>query len=208
MRQEQTTVQSEILMIDTSPRGEKSASRQVAKYLLAVLTNPNSNIIYRDLAREAPPHIDSNFLDSFLTRLEERTSEHQRALAYSDMLTNEFLSASTVIISTPMWNFGIPSTLKSWIDHIVRMGLTVTYRDNGFEGLAVNKKIYVIVGSGHVYSHDPLAMMDALTPSIRAAFAFIGAYDVEFIQVEGTNIPDLRNRAIEKAIAKIDLQYK
>lgn len=208
MMQVQTTNKSNILMIDTSPRGAKSASRQVANHLLSILSNSNSNIIYRDLAREMPPHIDSNFLEAFLTKSEDRTSEHQIALAYSDMLTNEFLSSSTVIISTPMWNFGIPSTLKSWIDHIVRMGLTVTYGDNGFEGLAVNKKIYVVVGSGHVYSHGPLAMMDALTPSIRAAFAFMGSYDVEFIQVEGTNIPDLRNRAIEKAIAKIDLQYK
>lgn len=196
-----------LLAIDVSPRGERSASRRVAAHLVSALRTPDVNFVYRDLAVEAPPHIDTIFLDAFLTRIDERTPAQKTALEYSDMLVDEFMAADTIVISTPMWNYGIPSTLKAWIDHIVRLGLTVNYGANGFEGLAAGKKLFVVVGSGQLYSRGPYAMMDALTHSIRAAFGFIGLDDVEVIRAEGTNIPDSGFDPVSKANAEIDHRY-
>lgn len=193
-----------LLAIDVSPRGELSTSRRVAAHLISTLIGPDVALVRRDLAVEAPPHIDPVFMDAFLTWPDARTPEQKAVLAYSDMLTAEFLAADMIVISTPMWNYGIPSTLKAWIDHIVRLGLTVSHGPNGFEGQATAKKVYVVVGSGQLYSRGPYAMMDALPHSIRAAFAFIGLTDVEFVRVEGTNVPEIGADAVKKAIDEID----
>lgn len=193
-----------LLAIHVSPRGEGSASRRVAAHLVSTFTERGATVVRRDLAIEAPPHIDAVFMDAFLTWPDARTPEQKAVLAYSDALTAEFMAADTIVISTPMWNYGVPSTLKAWIDHIVRLGLTVTHGPNGFEGHAAGKKMYVVVGSGQLYSRGPYAMMDALTHSIRAAFAFIGLTDVEFIRVEGTNVADVGSEAVAKAIREID----
>lgn len=124
------------------------------------------------------------------------------------MLVDEFLAADTIVVSTPMWNFNVPSTLKSWIDHIVRLGRTVNVTDTGFDGLAGDKKMYVVIGSGDFYSHGPLALYDAVTPSLRAAFSFISLHDLEFIRVEGTKQPQTRDSAVEAAISEINQRFQ
>ncbi|MCI2424268.1 NAD(P)H-dependent oxidoreductase [Saccharopolyspora sp. K220] len=195
-----------LLAIDVSPRLDNSYSRNVSSHLVASLSSPDTVVVRRDLAAEPPPHLDAVFLDAYLTPSTARTEAQRDALAYSDMLVDEFLAADTIVISTPMWNFGVPSTLKAWIDHIVRLGRTVDIRNGSFEGLAFGRKMYVVVGSGDLYTRGPLAMMDMLTPSIRAAFSFIGLHDIEFIRVEGTNVPGSRTNALPRAIAEVDRQ--
>lgn len=198
-----------LLAIDSSPRLQRSRSRRVAAHLVDVLMERNdATLVRRDLAENPPPHLDAVFLDAYSTVPGERTPQQRAALEYSDVLVDEFLAADTIVVSTPMWNFNVPSTLKSWIDHIVRLGRTVNVTDHGFEGLAVDKKMYVVIGSGDFYSHGPLAMYDAVTPSLRAAFSFISLHDLEFIRVEGTNQPQARDSAVDAAISEINQRFQ
>ncbi|MFE0541111.1 FMN-dependent NADH-azoreductase [Streptomyces sp. NPDC058891] len=198
-----------LLSVDASPRVGRSRSRHVAAHLVDVLAERHgAKVTRRDLAQEPPPHLDAAFLDAYSTAPADRTPQHHAALTYSDMLVDEFLAADTVVVSTPMWNFNVPSTLKSWIDHIVRLGRTVSVTDSGFEGLASGKKMYVVLGSGDYYSHGPLAMHDAVTPSLRAAFSFISLHDLEFLRVEGTNQPQTRDSVVAQAIAEIDRRFR
>ncbi|MEU3985926.1 NAD(P)H-dependent oxidoreductase [Streptomyces sp. NPDC026672] len=198
-----------LLSIDSSPRMHHSRSRRVAAHLIDVLVERNgTNLVHRDLAQDPPPHLDAAFLDAYSTMPAERTPQQNATLKYSDMLVDEFLTADIIVVSTPMWNFNVPSTLKSWIDHIVRLGRTVNATGSGFEGLAAGKKMYVVIGSGDYYSHGPLAMYDAVTPSLRAAFSFISLHDLEFIRVEGTNQPQTRDSAVDAAISEIDRRFR
>ncbi|MEU4143007.1 FMN-dependent NADH-azoreductase [Streptomyces parvulus] len=198
-----------LLSIDVSPRGERSRSRRVAAHLVHNLAALHgATVVRRDLAQDPPPHLDATFLDAYSTVPQERTAQQNTALQYSDTLVDEFLAADTIVISTPMWNFNVPSTLKSWIDHIVRLGRTVNTTAGGFEGLVAAKKMYVVIASGDTYSHGPLALYDAVTPSLRAAFSFISLHDLEFIRVEGTNQPRTRDSAVTDAITGIDQRLR
>jgi FMN-dependent NADH-azoreductase len=131
-----------ILMIEVSPRGKDSASRVVSNKLAERLVDiyPGAKILRHDLAAEHLPHLDGTTLRAISTSdpVEEeslRASAHQ-----SDQLTNELLESDLLVMATPMWNFGIPSALKAWIDLVVRPGRTFQYSDSGVLGLAKNKK--------------------------------------------------------------------
>jgi FMN-dependent NADH-azoreductase len=188
-----------ILTIDVSPNGENSASRKVAAKLLEKIKTSHSIVTSRDLNSNPLPHLDGATIGSFFTPEAARTPEQKKLVQLSDSLVDELLGTDTLIISTPMWNFGPPSVLKAWIDHISRVGRTFSYGPEGLKGLAGNKKVYVVISSGSIFSSGPLGAMDALIPSLRSAFGFIGIHDVQFIRVEGTNDPNHKVSAFEKA---------
>ena len=111
------------------------------------------------------------------------------------------LAADTLVIATPLINFGISSTLKSWLDNVLRAGRTFRYTEAGPEGLAKGKKAYIVVASGGVYSEGPAAAMNHADPYLRTALGFIGITDVEVIRVEGVALgPDAAEKAVEKAL--------
>lgn len=193
-----------ILTVDISPNGEQSASRNVASYLLNQLKKKDSAIVTRDLARHPLPHLDGKTIQAFFTPLDARSPELKEAIKISDLLVDEVLAADAIIISTPMWNFGPPSVLKAWIDHIIRAGRTFSFTSEGLVALATGKKVFVVMSSGSVFSEGFFAPMDALTVSLKSALGFIGLTDVEFIRVEGTNTPETRDTAIQKAKAYVD----
>src|SRR5882762_9101840 len=109
-----------LLVVNVSPNGEKSASRHVSKQLVARLQPEHSSIVTRDLAEEPLPHLTPDLLAAFFTPPENRSDIQKVVLEKSDELVGELLAADTIVVSTPMWNFGPPSVLKSWIDHISR----------------------------------------------------------------------------------------
>jgi FMN-dependent NADH-azoreductase len=145
-----------ILHIISSPRKEASASIQLANGIIEKLqaAHPGSNVTVHDLASHPFPHLEEAKLQSFFTPAESRTPEQQAAAKHSDDAIQEIKDADVIVIGAPLYNFGIPSTLKAWVDHIARAGITFRYTATGPEGLITGKKVYVAMSSGGIYSED------------------------------------------------------
>ena len=190
-----------ILMIEVSPRGNDSASRAVADALAARLTHlyPSANLVRRDLVEEQLPHLDGITLRAISTKDPAEAESLKAAARQSDRLTDELLESDLLVMATPMWNFGIPSALKAWIDLVVRPGRTFRYSDGGVIGLAKDKKTILVVASGGVFTDGPWRPWDFVEPYLRQILGFIGIVDVQAVRVEGLNIPALAATAVRKA---------
>ena len=193
-----------LLHIDSSISGDGSASRQITAATTAALAraNPGLTIVRRDLDAEPIPHLDSRRLSSV------RPSPDLPAAAPADVEANaailqEFLDADVVVIGAPMYNFGIPSQLKAWLDRVLVAGKTFTYSEAGPKGLAGGKKVIVASSRGGLYSPGmPGAANDFQETYLRAVFAFIGIDDVEFVRAEGVAYgPEPRAAALRGALA-------
>jgi len=191
----------QILLIEVSPRGQDSASRSVADTLAARLTDlyPSVRLVRRDLAVERLPHLDGTTLRAISTKDQTEAERLKEAASLSDRLTDELLASALLVIATPMWNFGIPSVLKAWIDLVVRPGRTFQYRGGGVLGLAKDKKAILVLASGGVFTDGPWRTWDFVEPYLRRILSFIGIVDVQTIRVEGMNIPELAFDAVPKA---------
>ena len=191
----------QIRMIEVSPRGTDSASRAVADTLAArlVVRYPSAKLIRRDLAAEQLPHLDGTTLRAIATKDVAEAERLKTAARQSDRLTDELLASDLLVIATPMWNFGIPSALKAWIDLIVRPGRTFQYTGGGVLGLAKDKKAILVLASGGVFTEGPWRPWDFVEPYLRQVLGFIGISDVETVRVEGMNIPELAINAVPKA---------
>ncbi len=190
-----------ILMIEVSPRRKESASRSVADTLVARLSElyPSANITRHDLAADHLPHLDEVTLRAISTKELADALGLKEAARRSDQLTDELLESELLVIATPMWNFGIPSALKAWIDHVVRAGRTFQYSDGGVLGLAKDKKAILVLASGGVFTEGPWRAWDFVEPYLRQILGFIGITDVQTVRVEGMNIPTLAADAVPKA---------
>jgi len=191
----------QILMIDVSPRGRDSAGRAAADTLAARLADlyPSARLVRHDLAVEHLPHLDGITLQAISTKDPSEAERLKEAARQSDQLTDELLEADLLVIATPMWNFGIPSALKAWIDLVVRPGRTFLHSESGILGLARDKKAILILASGGVFSEGPWRPWDFVEPYLRQILGFIGIEDVQTIRVEGINIPALAINAVPKA---------
>jgi FMN-dependent NADH-azoreductase len=195
----------QILIVESSPRGADSASRGLTHKVKRRLEAqyPNARIIVRDLAEDSLPHLDQAAVQAMFMPGGDDAGTLQRALLLSDQLTDELLSSDLVVIASPMWNFAIPSSLKAWIDHIVRPGRTFRYAGEGVEGLAQGKRAILLLSSGGVFSDGPWKGWDAVEPYLRRILGFIGIQDIQIARAEGMNIPPLAIHAIpngEKAV--------
>ncbi|MGA3012055.1 MAG: FMN-dependent NADH-azoreductase [Terracidiphilus sp.] len=194
-----------ILIVESSPRGSKSASRTLASKVRARLEAqyPEAKIVERDLAQDNVPHLDEATLTAMSTHDPIEAESLKDALHLSDQLTEELLSSDLLVIASPMWNFGIPSSLKAWIDHVVRAGKTFNYAGAAVEGLAKGKKAILVLASGGVFSEGPWKPWDTVEPYLRQILGFIGIDDVQTVRAEGMNIPPLAIYAVpngEKAV--------
>jgi len=129
----------------------------------------------------------------------------RQAVRHSEEAIADITEADILVIGAPMYNFSIPSALKAWIDHVVRAGVTFKYDANGPEGLVKGKKVYIALSSGGVFSDGPMRSMDFAEPYLRHILGFIGLTDVTLFRVEGLSIPGVRETALEKAVAGIQL---
>ncbi len=194
---------SSILLITSSPRGEASHSTRVATEFAKKLASAKlgNTLVTRDLATSPLPHIDSDYTAGIYTPEESRTAPQAKVVGVSDGVVDELFAADTIILATGMINFNISSTLKSWLDHVMRSGKTFSYGAEGPKGLVTGKKVYVILASGGVYSDGPGAAFDHATPYLKTALGFIGMTDVEFIRIEGVAMgADAEAKAISSAI--------
>lgn len=189
-----------LLHIHSSANLQNSTSRQVGGQLVEHLqrTHPRLRITERDLAREPLPHIDEAFISVIYSQ-----PDHPN-LQLSNQLVDELLEADVIVLEAAMYNFGIPSTLKAWIDHVARAGRTFSYRDGKPKGLLEGKKLYLVLGSGGVYSSGPQQAFDFQEPYLRSVLGFLGLTDVEVLRIEGTAMGQTE-QALQDARQKIAL---
>jgi len=169
--------------------------------------NPGARVIRRDLAADPVPHLTAERFQAFLAKPETRTPEQQAIAGYSDALIAELQAADVIVIGLPMYNFGLPSTLKAYFDHIARAGITFRYTEKGPQGLVNGKKVYVFAARGGLYAGTPL---DTQTAYVRDFLRFLGLDDVEFVYAEGLAMGDARKadalQAASLAIRRIAAQ--
>ncbi|WP_210397408.1 FMN-dependent NADH-azoreductase [Motiliproteus sediminis] len=173
-----------LLVIQSSPVTDNSHTRQlIGRFVDAARrTQPQLEIVERDLGRNPPPHIDEVMIGSYYTAPAERNGAQQQSIALSEELVDELLAADTLVIGAPMHNFSVTSGLKTWIDHVARVGRTFQYGANGPEGLATGKKAYVLTASGGDYRPGSAAeSYNHLDPYLRTVLGFIGITDVTFV---------------------------
>lgn len=197
-----------ILHIDSSPRGDRSHSRQLAKQFITAwqAVHPEDATIYRDLRQPPIPHVTEEWIAADFTPPEARTDEMKGEITLSDELVDEFLAADRCVFSVPMYNFSVPSNFKAYIDQIVRVGRTFTVvRDGEWKGLVEGKKVLFITTRGGDYStNSPIAEWDCQEPFLKTAFKFIGVTDVEFVHANGLDSGDeARQRGLSSAQAEI-----
>jgi len=195
-----------ILNIVTSVKGEASFSIKLSNAILKKLLAdyPGSQVRTHDLSKTPFPHLEETHFASFYTPEEMRTDEHKEAIKHSDEAIKELMEADIIVIGVPLYNFGIPSTLKAWIDHIVRAGITFSYSDGFPKGLVVNKKVYLAIASGGVYSKGPMKSYDFTEPFLRTSLGFIGMNDITVFRVEGTFVPEFKETALSKAMNTVN----
>lgn len=198
-----------ILHLDSSPRYNRSKSRQLAKEFITKwqALHPNAVITYRDLRGTSIPHITEEWIAADYTPLEAQTPEMSHILQLSNELVDEFLAAEGCIFSVPMYNFSISSGFKAYIDHIVRIGRTFAYIDGQFKGLVEGKKVLFITARGGDYgAGSPHEGWDAQEPALRFAFQFMGITDIQFIHANGLDLGDeARQRGLNDARAHIQM---
>ncbi|HEX7061663.1 MAG TPA: FMN-dependent NADH-azoreductase [Woeseiaceae bacterium] len=190
-----------LLRIQASLYGAEGASSRLADAFEEQWRreNPDGRVVLRDVAAEPLPHLDLARFQSLLAHPAERTPPQQAVSNQSDALITELLGADTVVIAVPMYNFGVPTQLKAWFDHIVRAGVTFRYTEAGPQGLVTGKKAYVFIARGGHYGE-----MHAQTAWLRQILAFIGIEDVEFVHAEGLAIDEAtRESALAEARRKI-----
>ena len=192
-----------ILQINGSARSEAGNSTRIASDIVARLqaANPGATLVQRDLARDPAPVIDEAALGALFTPAEQRTPEPAARVAASDALVAEVQAADVLVIGVPMYNFGISTQLKNWIDAIARAGVTFRYTENGPEGPLKGKKVYVALARGGIYRDTPA---DSQVPYLTGVLGFLGMTDVEFIYAEGLAMgPESADKAFAAAEAAI-----
>lgn len=192
-----------ILHIDASILGANSASRQLSAAVVERLrkADPGAKLIYRDLAAAPLAHLSGEHLAARQGAVPESPAMQQE-IAASDAVLQEFLDADTVVIGAPMYNFGVPSQLKAWIDRILVAGKTFRYTAAGPEGLAGSKQITIAISRGGFYGPGtPAAAMEHLETYLRGIFGFIGITNPEIIVAEGLLTgPEQREKAMQGAL--------
>ncbi len=192
---------TQILHLDSSPRGERSHSRQLTRAFVAELktSHPDATVVYHDLGHQPVPHVDEPWIAAAYSDPAAHTPELKQAIALSDQLVDELLASDIIVVGAPMYNLSIPSTLKAYIDQIVRVGRTFTLQ---YEGLATGKKMFVLCarGGGGYGEGEPMASANFQDPYFRAIFGLIGITDITFLHDEKTlgNESDLDN-SLQKA---------
>lgn len=193
-----------LLQINASINNGNGQSSQLAKQFVAAFreNHPDARVIVRDVAASEPvPHLNAERFGAFIAKPEDRSAAQHAVVAYSDALIEEVKQADTIVIGLPMYNFGVPSQLKAYFDHIARAGVTFAYSEKGPVGKLTGKKVVVFAARGGLYSGTPL---DTQTAYVRDFLAFLGMKDVEFVYAEGLAVsPQSRETGLANAASHI-----
>ncbi|RPD42287.1 FMN-dependent NADH-azoreductase [Chitinophaga barathri] len=194
-----------ILHLISSPRNEGSFSIKLGNAIVAQLQSkyPGSTVKTRDLTATPFPHLEEVHITSFYTPAEARSAELTEAIKHSDEAISQLQEADIIVIGAPMYNFNIHSSLKAWIDHVIRRGTTFSISEKGVEGLVKGKKVYLAISSGGVFSEGHMKGADFIEPYLKHILGFIGLTDITTYRVEGLSIPGIQDTALEKALGLI-----
>ena len=192
-----------LLHIDASILGDNSISRRVSAAVVERLrqATPDLEVTYRDLGAAPLAHLSGLHLAAAQGAVPEAPAV-QQDLAASQTALEDFLGANIVVIGAPMYNFGVPSQLKAWIDRILIAGKTFRYSAQGPEGLAGDKRVIVAISRGNFYGAGaPAAAAEHVETYLRTVFGFIGVTNLEFIVAEGVQVgPEHREKALTGAL--------
>lgn len=193
-----------ILILDSAATGDASISRKLTDALAAKLSRAGARIVRRDVGSDPIPHLDGE-TTAAIRGGEASTEKAREALALSDRLVAELKAADLIVIGAPMYNFGMPSTLKAWFDHVLRAGISFRYTEAGPEGLVKGKKAIVVETRGGLYSSGAAAAMDSQEPHLRTMLGFMGIDDIAFVRAEKLGFgPDAVDAALAAATAELD----
>lgn len=201
-----------LLQIDSSPRNSRSHTRRLTGAFVDMWRghHPGDTLRRRDIGAQPPAYVTEGWIAAAFCAPQDRTSEMRSALALSDRLVDELLGSDVLVIGAPMYNFGIPATLKAYIDQIVRVGRTFAFEPEDavqpYKPLAHGKRAFIIVASGDAgYDHGgQLAAHNQLEPYLRTVLGFIGVHDIDFIYVGNDEFGGERlERSLQSALACI-----
>jgi FMN-dependent NADH-azoreductase len=190
-----------ILILDSAATGEASVSRKLTREVAGTLQrrDPSARIVHRDIGAAPVPHLTEETVPAIRAGLVESDAA-RLALDLSNELIGELEQADLIVIGAPMYNFGMPSTLKAWFDYVLRAGLTFRYSEAGPEGLVNGKRAIVVETRAGLYSEGPAAAMDSQEPHLRTLLGFMGITDVTFVRAEKLAFgPDAASAAIAEA---------
>ena len=190
-----------ILYVKSSILGEHSASNAVVDALHTHWTQKHASAshVVRDLGAAALPHLDMATLGA----MRSDSAQAQAGAATGMKVLQELLNADTLVLAAPMYNFGIPSALKAWLDHVIHPGKTFQYGANGPEGLLKGKKAVLVLSTGGAYTEGPAKSMDFVEPYLRAVLGFIGITDVTVVRAEAQAMGEAGVASKAKAIASV-----
>lgn len=193
-----------LLNVQSSPDTQNSASRIVSSaFVDRYLTHePGAVVDTLDLVATPPTHFGPSHLRAFFATGDDLEPENQAALAASDTFVDQLAAADVVVLGTPMHNFGVASTMKSWVDNILRVGRTFNYSEQGPVGLLADKKVVIVVASGGVYSAEPLSNFEHCGNYLRDIMATIGLTDSTILRAEGLAFgPEAAEQGIAMGVA-------
>ncbi|NQX39041.1 NAD(P)H-dependent oxidoreductase [Pedobacter steynii] len=196
-----------ILHLKSSIQGKESYSIKLGHAIVEKIQNkyPGSILEELNLVDLEIPHLSPVVLRTFFIPADQLTEEEKELIRFSDELVKQLLAADIIVIGAPLINFTIPTSLKAWIDHITRAGITFGYSENGPVGKVTGKKIYVAMSSGGVYSEGPGKVNDFVAPYLKAFLGFLGMTDLTVFRAEGLKVPEVKELAMEKAINSIEI---
>ena len=198
----------QILQVISSAQGANSYSTRLSQGIIDKLlaAQPGSTVVVRDLAQHPFPYLEEAHLQAYFTPAEGRSAAQQQAVRHSNEAIAELMAADVLVIGAPFYNFTIPASLKSWLDHLTRAGITYRYSEAGPEGLIAGKKVYVALASGGIYSEGPQQPHDFATPYLRYMLGFLGLTDVTVARAEGVKLPEYQATALQKGLDSVRVQ--
>ncbi|WP_292959353.1 NAD(P)H-dependent oxidoreductase [Neptuniibacter sp. UBA6509] len=191
-----------LLHIKSSIFGDSGKSSQLATKFIDdwKMQNPQGEVVVRDLVADDLPHLDSFVISALTTPHDERTDDQQALVDRSDELIAEIKAADQIVMGVPMYNFAVPSQMKSYFDLLARAGVTFNYTENGPVGLIGDKPVYLIATRGGLYKENGI---DFQIPFVQQFLSFIGLNSVEVIYAEGLNMADISGSSYKEAYQQI-----
>lgn len=195
-----------VLHIKTSINGDASKSNQLSNVVLEKLKNTYSDytIEILDLSENPLPFLTAEMYQAFSTPKDARSQKQLEVIQPSEKAIKQIKEADIVVIAVPLYNFSIPANLKAWLDQIARANETFSYATGSPQGLLTDKKVYLAIASGGVYSEGMMKAYDFTENYLRTVLGFMGLTDVTTFRLEGIFVPNLGEQAVSKALGAVE----
>ena len=194
-----------ILHLISSIQGNQSYSIKLGHAIIDKIQDkyPGSSVEELNLVDIEIPHLNPAILRTFFIPGDQLTAEEKESIRFSDEVVKQLFASDIIVIGAPLYNFTIHTSLKAWIDHVTRFGLTFGYGENGPVGMVTDKKVYVAMSSGGIFSEGPGKANDFVAPYLKSFLGFLGMTDLTVFRAEGLKVAGVKEHAMEKAIDSI-----